>query len=124
MVQLLIDRGAKIPPDATKAAASYGHLEIARLLLSHDAHIEGALVAAARSGYGDIVRLLLEHGANPNEEHGGLPAMGHASLAEHATMIRDVREYGARPLTDAGQVICLEEAQKVSMDLRFVLRDS
>jgi hypothetical protein len=121
MVQLLIDRGAKIPPDATKAAASYGHLEIARLLLSHDAHIEGALVAAARSGYGDTVRLLLEHRANPNEEHAGLPAMGYAILAEHATMIKDLREYGARPLTDAERMICLEEAKKAGMDVRFDL---
>jgi ankyrin repeat protein len=75
------------------AAASNGHLETTRTLLSRKTIITGALVAAARGGYGDVVKLLLDHGADANEvDYGELPAIGYAIINEHDAMFRSLSQ--------------------------------
>lgn len=80
MVQLLIDKGARVNQTvryktALMGAASEGHLEIARLLLAKRAEVnvqtdEGtALMMAVRGGHADIVKLLLDAGAEVNRKH-------------------------------------------------------
>lgn len=80
MVQLLIDKGARVNQQvryktALMGAASEGHFEIAKLLLAKSAEVnaqtdEGtALMMAVGGGHADIVKLLLDAGADVNRKH-------------------------------------------------------
>jgi hypothetical protein len=96
IVQALLDGGSRIHDGAIRAAAEKGHFEIVQLLLTHGADIAGTAVLAAKGGYGDILQLLLKSGANANEEHEGMPAIGYAILMEHERMFRGLLEAGAK----------------------------
>lgn len=80
MVQLLIDKGARVNQQVRyktplMGAASEGHFGIARLLLAKGAEVnaqtdEGtALMMAVSGGHADIVKLLLDAGAEVNRKH-------------------------------------------------------
>ena len=97
MVQLLIDKGARVNQQvryktALMGAASEGHFEIAKLLLAKSAEVnaqtdEGtALMMAVRGGHAAIVKLLLDAGAEVNRKH----RTGSTALIMSAT--RSVRE--------------------------------
>jgi hypothetical protein len=93
VVRSLLDWRARVRNKDVIAAASNGHLETTRTLLSRKTIITGALVAAARGGYGDVVKLLLDHGADANEvDYGELPAIGYAIINEHGAMFRSLSQ--------------------------------
>jgi ankyrin repeat protein len=77
VVRLLLDRGAKVDPQALGGisplfcAASNGHIEVMKLLLSNGANVDAqdvcgqsALYSAVERGDIEIVKFLLEMGAN------------------------------------------------------------
>lgn len=93
------DKGQK---DSTPLmeAASAGHLDIVKLLLSHNADVNAhcatgntPLMFACAGGQVDVVKVLLKHGANVEEqnENGHTPLMeaasaGHVEVAKVNTI--------------------------------------
>ena len=81
------------------AAATRGHVEVARLLLEHGADPElemeqgwRALMTAAQQGFAPIVQLLLEHGADPGARNkNGDTALTLAEAANHKTALALMR---------------------------------
>lgn len=92
---------------ALQPAAGSGHLEIVRLLLDKEAHINAlaglrsgltALQAAASCGHLEIVQLLLDSGAYinaPARENGGLTALEAASGCGHRDIVQLLLDRGA-----------------------------
>lgn len=94
-----------------KNAASQGHLEVVRLLLSKGAdpnlREEGiapqghALYAAAANGHHEVARLLLEHGAYPNPEvESSTDALSRAISNRDDAMVELLCSYGAAQSLD------------------------
>lgn len=85
-------------------AASQGHVELARLLLSAGADVEGVagndaspLVVATHSGHSDLARLLLEQGADANAIGAGYNALHAAVLRGDLDTVAALLEHGANP---------------------------
>lgn len=85
-------------------AARNGDIEMARLLLSAEANIEGVagngsspLVVAAHSGHGELARLLLERGADANAIGAGYTALHSAILRGDLATVESLLEHGADP---------------------------
>ena len=97
------DRGMKGDCTPLMEAASSGHLEIVKLLISHCADVNSQsssgntpLMYACASGHSEIVRVLLEANANVEDhnENGHTPLMEAAS-AGHVEVAKILLEYGA-----------------------------
>ena len=97
------DRGMKGDCTPLMEAASSGHLEIVKLLISHGADVNSQsssgntpLMYACASGHSEIVRVLLEANANVEDhnENGHTPLMEAAS-AGHVEVAKILLEYGA-----------------------------
>lgn len=82
-------------------AASAGHLEIVKLLLSHNADVNAhcatgntPLMFACAGGHVEVVKELLKHGANVEEqnENGHTPLMEAAS-AGHVEVAKVITKY-------------------------------
>ncbi len=87
---------------ALMAAASRGHIEIVKLLLSQgDININAksiseqstALMYATQNGYAEVTKMLLDSGANPDE------AFVLACLNDHTEIMKTLLDAGANPDT-------------------------
>lgn len=85
-------------------AASNGDVEMARLLLSAEANIEGLagngtspLVVAAHSGHGELARLFLQQGADANTIEAGYNALHASILRGDLATVQALLEHGADP---------------------------
>jgi ankyrin repeat protein len=109
-IRVNFDRGA-----ALNNAASEGHTEVVKLLLSAGANVNLAsrsgftpLASAAYAGYGNIVRLLIQAGADPHLRTGNHRAYSPLEYAQmglynhstpdrqHAEIIRLLEQLGAK----------------------------
>ncbi|XP_018026394.1 ankyrin repeat domain-containing protein 17 isoform X3 [Hyalella azteca] len=97
------DRGFKGDCTPLMEAASAGHADIVRLLLSHNAEVNAQsssgntpLMYACAAGHTEVVKLLLEHNANVEDhnENGHTPLMEAAS-AGHVEVAQLLLEEGA-----------------------------
>ena len=97
------DRGMKGDCTPLMEAASSGHLEIVKLLISHGADVNAQsssgntpLMYACASGHAEVVRALLEAEANVEDhnENGHTPLMEAAS-AGHVEVAKILLEFGA-----------------------------
>jgi RNA polymerase sigma factor (sigma-70 family) len=86
-------------------AATYGHLELARLLLAHGADVDDATPGETPLDRAVIMRdvpmttLLLEHGASPDHPSAaGLTAMHRAAIRRQSELVRLLLAYRANPL--------------------------
>jgi RNA polymerase sigma factor (sigma-70 family) len=86
-------------------AATYGHLELARVLLAHGADVDDAtpgetpLDRAVIMHDVPLATLLLEHGANPDHESAaGLTALHRAAIRGHREIARLLLAHRASPL--------------------------
>ncbi|KAK2782915.1 hypothetical protein FQN52_000555 [Onygenales sp. PD_12] len=86
-------------------AASAGHTDLVRLLLSHDSNVNAAdkfgvtaLIEAAAGGHSDCVQLLLSRGADANAVHKkGRNALAIAAFGGHIAVINILLSHGAKP---------------------------
>jgi ankyrin repeat protein len=85
-------------------AARHGHVQSARILLDHAAHVDdtmadgnSALVVAAHSGHGAVAALLLERGANPNARGAGYTVLHAAVLRGDLSLLKTSLAHGANP---------------------------
>jgi hypothetical protein len=88
-------------------AASYGYLEVVKLLLEHGVDIEtndtSALEQAASGGHLEVVRLLLEYGPNVKVDGEYLArALYLAASDGHLEVVRVLLEHGADVEVDGG----------------------
>ena len=86
LLQLLLDRGARIDRDALKACLANGQPEAAAFLAARGAHLD--LFGAAGIGRADVVRRLLDEGADPTEKYGGYPVRSYAAYYGHPEVAR------------------------------------
>ena len=107
-------------------AAKNGHLELAELLISAGAKIDGVsgngatpLVVAAHSGHSDLAIMLLENGADPNTIGAGYNALHAAILKGDKETVGALLQHGADPNQ---RVIRATPTQRASED--WVLRTS
>lgn len=116
IVKLLLDKGSNpdVPSQdeesgfkgetALLQAASWGRLEIAKILIKHGANVNakaawGAvpLHDAARMGNVEVARLLLEHGADVNaKDYEGKTPLGWVDLYEAPRITKLLRDHGGR----------------------------
>jgi RNA polymerase sigma factor (sigma-70 family) len=112
-------------------AATYGHLELARVLLAHGADVDDATPGETPLDRAVIMRdvpmatLLLEHAADPDHPSGtGLTALHRAAIRGHSELVRLLLGYRANPLAGdrSGRTALdwatLEGWQEVSRALR------
>jgi len=99
-IQELIDEGADVHSDKDAAfrwACSYGHLEIAKLLLKNGAYIEAksnySLCFACHNGHLEIVKFLVENGADVRIQNNYPMVL--AANNEHFEIMKYLFENGA-----------------------------
>jgi ankyrin repeat protein len=90
-------------------AATYGHLELARVLLAHGADVDDATPGETPLDRAVIMHdvpmatLLLEHGANADHPSaGGLSALHRAAIRGHTEIVRLLLAHRANPLARDG----------------------
>ena len=86
-------------------AATYGHLELARVLLAHGADVDDATPGETPLDRAVIMHdvpmatLLLEHGANADHPSAaGLTALHRAAIRGHTEIVRLLLAHRANPL--------------------------
>ena len=100
-------RAARWRSSSRRSDVYAGHLEIAKLLISHGAKVDARgyiesrpgpqpIHRAARGGHLKIVEYLVSHGANVNaQNHHGKTALHHAAISGHLELAKFLVDNGA-----------------------------
>jgi hypothetical protein len=90
LMELLLERGARIDRDAVAGCLANGCPAAAELLAQRGAHLD--LIGAAGLGRVDVVEQLLDAGADPTVTYGGYTARSYAAHYGHPEAARAIDE--------------------------------
>jgi hypothetical protein len=124
-IQLLIDHGAHINPqariqDPLLSVARTGNVEVLRVLIENGADVNStdglktALFQASESGHPEIVQILLEHGANVNL----IPRWGTALQAASKQLSMRSRSHSPQDATNWARIVKILLDHGADVDLR------